>query len=412
MIKAGLIFFITYVMISGRSIPFLRIGRPAGVLLGSVLMVVFGVIGTEEAYRLVNWDTILLLFGMMVIIEHLADAGFFEIIARWISIKRLSAEGLLALVVFGFGFLAAFLVNDIVCIFFTPLLLIMIRERKLAPMPYLIALATSANLGSTIAFTGNPQNMIIGNLSGIPYAVFFLKMLPIGLLGLGVNYLLLRWIYRQELALPIEEILPSRTPESKPLLKRSLSVALLVIVGFFVGGSMAWVAVGGATLLLFLARRNEETVLKRIDWNLLLFFAGLFVVIGGLQVSGVTGWILSHARQWIEGAGGRPFWIFGALTLVGSNLFSNVPFVLVAAEWIEEMANPMLIWYLLAYASTVAGNLTIIGSVANVIVVEKSREICEIGFRDYFRFGLVTTFVTLLSGMGILWIYYLLGWLS
>lgn len=411
MIKAGIIFLITYVMISGRGIRFLRIGRPGGVLLGAVLMVALGVVGAEEAYRLVNWDTILLLFGMMVIIEHLADAEFFEMVARWISLKRLSAHGLLALVVFGFGFLAAFLVNDIVCIFFTPLLLVMIRERKLAPMPYLIALATSANLGSTIAFTGNPQNMIIGNLSGIPYATFFWKMLPIGLLGLGVNYLLLRWVYRKSLASPMEEVPTEDQLVARPLLKRSLFVTLLVIVGFFVGGNMAWVAVGGATLLLFLARRDEGAVLQRIDWNLLLFFAGLFVVIGGLQVSGVTGWILSRTELWIQGAGAGPFWIFGGLTLVGSNLFSNVPFVLVAAEWIEKMANPVLMWYVLAFASTVAGNLTIIGSVANVIVVEKSRGICEIGFWDYFRFGLLTTVVTLTLGMGILWIYRLFGWL-
>lgn len=412
MMKAGMIFFITYVMISGRGIRFLRIGRPGGVLLGTVLMVALGVVEAEEAYRLVNWDTILLLFGMMVIIEHLADAGFFELVARWISLKRLSSQGLLALVVFGFGFLAAFLVNDIICIFFTPLLLVMIRERKLAPMPYLIALATSANLGSTIAFTGNPQNMIIGNVSGIPYATFFLKMLPIGLLGLGVNYLLLRWMYRKELATPMEDTLTIEPVEAKPLLKRSLGVTLLVIIGFFIGGNMAWVAVGGATLLLFLARRDEGTVLQRIDWNLLLFFAGLFVVIGGLQVSGITGWILSRSAHWIQGIGAGPFWIFGGLTLIGSNLFSNVPFVLVAAEWIQKMANPVLMWYVLALASTVAGNLTIIGSVANVIVVEKSREICEIGFWDYFRFGVLTTVVTFMLGMGILWIYHLLGWLS
>lgn len=411
MLKAGIIFLLTYVMISGRRLNFLKIGRPGGVLFGSVLMVFLGVMTPEETYQLVNWDTILLLLGMMVIIEHLADAEFFELVAYWISMRRFSAKGLLALVVFGFGFLAAFLVNDIVCIFFTPLLLLMIRDRKLPPLPYLLALATSANLGGVIAFTGNPQNMIIGNLSQIPYAQFFWMMLPIGLFGLGINYLLLIWMYRKELTRGSEEFTVSGNIQVKPLLKRSLFVTFLVIVGFFLGGNMAWVATGGATLLLLLARRDEGNILGRIDWNLLLFFAGLFVVIGGLEVSGVTQWILHRSEAFLEGSGAKPFWLFGLLTVFGSNLFSNVPYVLVVSEWIQNLANPALMWYLLAYASTVAGNLTIIGSVANIIVVEKSRHVCEIGFWDYFRFGLPTTVITLICGMGALWLYHLLGWL-
>lgn len=409
MLKALVIFLITYVLISGKRSNILKIGRTGGVLLGAVLMVAAGVVGPAQAYKLVNWDTILLLLGMMIIIEHLADAEFFEMVARWISLKRLSTKGLLALIVFGFGFLAAFLVNDIVCIFFTPLLLVMIRERKLVPLPYLLALATSANLGSTIAFTGNPQNMIIGNLSLIPYARYFWMMLPIGLVGLLVNYLLLVRMYRKELAQPMEEPAYTERPEAKPLLKRSLGVMLLVIIGFFVGGNMAWVAVGGATLLLLLARRDEGTILIRLDWNLLLFFAGLFVVIGGLQVSGVTQWMLQQSQHFLVEAGPRSFWNFGILTVIGSNLFSNVPYVLVAGEWINNLAHPLLMWYMLAYASTVAGNLTIIGSVANVIVVEKSRDLYEIGFWDYFRFGLPSTLITFILGMLALWGYHLFG---
>lgn len=412
MITAILIFALTYLIICGRRLHFIKLGRPAGVLLGAVLMVAARVITPAQAYELVNWNTIVLLLGMMIIIEHLADAEFFELIAGWILGRGLSSRGLLAVVVFLIGSLAAFLVNDIVCIFFTPLLLVMMRRRSLPPLPFLLALATSANLGGLIAFTGNPQNMIIGHLSGISYARFFVLMLPVGLLTLAVNYALLVWMYRKELdKADGHPAAKEDIPSPKPLLKRSLLVTALVIAGFFAGGNMAWVALAGATLLLLLARREEVAVLSRIDWNLLVFFAGLFVVVGALSRSGATAYIAAAADRYIHGQSIGSFWAFGAISVVCSNLFSNVPYVLVAAEWVEQLPDPTLMWYILAFASTVAGNLTILGSVANVIVVERARGACDIGFGDFLRFGVPSTVLNFVVGMAFLTLYHLFGWI-
>ena len=217
MIPAIVIFFLTYVLISGRKLNLIRIGRPAGVMLGTVLMIFAGVLRPVQVPILVNWDTILLLLGMMIIIEHLAEAEFFALVSRRVEMQNFSVYGLLALVVFGLGILAAFLVNDIVCIFFTPLLLIMIHSRRLPPLPFLLALATSTNIGGAMAFTGNPQNMIIGSLSGIAYARFFYLMLPIGILGLTINYLLLLWMFKRELAEARDAIVTSKDVAAKPL---------------------------------------------------------------------------------------------------------------------------------------------------------------------------------------------------
>lgn len=408
MFEAIGIFTMTYIIISGKKSKFLKVGRPAGVMLGAVLMVIAKVIEPNQAYELVNWDTIVLLLGMMIIIEHLAEAEFFNLIARWVNSRNFSLKKLLFLEVMGLGILAGFLVNDIVCIFFTPLLLIMIRERNLPPMPFLLALATSTNIGGVIAFTGNPQNMIIGNISGIPYYQYFLYMLPIGVAGLLINYFLILKIYKVELSGEILEANVTEKLELKPRLKRSILVAGGVIVGFFLLPNLAWVAIGGATLLLFLSNRDESSTLAKLDWNLLLFFAALFVVIGALQESGVTDLVLGK----IDGIfthSLRNYWLFGLVTVIGSNLFANVPYVLIMTESIGKLANPDMFWYILAFTSTIAGNLTIIGAVANVIVVEKAKGVCDIHFMDFIKFGLPSTALNFVFGMAVLGIYSSIG---
>jgi len=426
MLTSIIIFALTYVLISGRRLRLIRIGRPAGVLLGTVLMVFSGVIGPQQAFTLVNWDTIILLLGMMVITEHLSETGFFDLAAGWLERRHFGPAGLLAILVFGSGILSAFLVNDIVCVFFTPLLVLLLRQRTLPPLPFLVALATSSNIGSAMALTGNPQNMIIGALSGLAYGRFFLLMLPIGLLGLGMNYGLLRIFYGKALREPATELSdvetePAESPHNSfrsvseqglarpKYRRRTLLVSALVVVGFFVLPDLPWTALAGAVLLLFLCNRDEAAVLKRIDWNLLLFFAGLFIVTGALQVSGATALISERAAQFL-GTAGRHVWLFGGISVAASNIFSNVPYVLIIADSLRLLPDPDLMWYTLAFASTVAGNLTLIGSVANIIVAEKSRSLHELGFFEFFRFSLPSTILITAMGLGVLQLYGRLGW--
>ncbi|NLK62711.1 MAG: hypothetical protein GX287_04575, partial [Fusobacteria bacterium] len=371
MIKAFFIFLITYVVITGRRLNFLKIGRPAGVMVGVVLMVLSKTIKANEAYKLVNWDTILLLLGMMIVIEHLAEANFFEIIASKINKKNYNQKKLMFITVFGLGFLAGFLVNDIVCIFFTPIMILMIKKREIPPLPFLLALATSTNIGGAISFTGNPQNMIIGTMSNIPYFKFFILMLPIGITCLYVNYLLLMKMYKNSL---VKEIINIDNPENivkGVLLRRSVFITILIIIGFFIFNNIAWVAFTGATLLLVLARRDEGDILRKVDWNLLLFFTGLFIVIGGLHQSGFTDKTINYLINILD-KNIISMWILGGFTVIGSNLFANVPYVLVISESIKALDNSETMWFVLAFTSTIAGNLTIIGAIANIIVVERA----------------------------------------
>ena len=425
MFTSLVIFALTYILISGRRLRLIRIGRPAGVLLGAVLMVFSGVIGPQQAFTLVNWDTIILLLGMMIITEHLSETGFFDLAAAWLKRRNFGPAGLLAVLVFGSGILSAFLVNDIVCVFFTPLLVLLLRQRALPPLPFLVALATSSNIGSAMALTGNPQNMIIGALSGLPYDRFFLLMLPIGLLGLGLNYGLLRIFYGKVLKNSSESPPVLRRSEEKPqehqgavpvpglarpkYRRRTLMVSILVVVGFFVLPDLPWTALAGAVLLLFLCNRDEAAVLKRIDWNLLLFFTWLFIVTGALQVSGATALISERAAGFLGGTG-RHVWLFGAISVLASNIFSNVPYVLIIADSLRQLSDPALMWYTLAFSSTVAGNLNLIGSVANIIVAEKSRDLHELGFFEFFRFSLPSTLLVTALGLGALQLYGWLGW--
>ncbi len=407
MIKASLIFLMTYIIISGRRLHFIKIGRPGGVLLGTVLMVLFGVLTPQDVYKVINWDTVFLLLGMMIVVEHLAEAGFFTSIAEFFNRFNPSPRILLAFIVFGTGLLAGFFVNDIVCIFFTPLLIIWIKERKLPPLPFIIALATSTNIGGIITFTGTPQNMIIGSISGINFTRYFLIMFPIGLLCLSINYILLITLFKKEFNSWVKpEIKTGVTPVPRVEtgLKRSVFITLLVIIGFFFYGNLPFVALAGGSFLFVISNREESKILNRVDWNLLLFFAGLFTVIGGLKVSGVIDNILYPIKDFIQPTvmGG---WLLGIVSIIGSNLFANVPYVLVISESVKDVSNPEFLWLTLAFTTTIAGNLTIIGAIANIIVIDRTKNIREVSFMEFLKFGLPSTILCFIVGQSVLSIY-------
>lgn len=400
---AGIIFVFTFLLVSFRQMRFLPIGRPSGALLGAVLMVLFGVMTPEEAYLHVNWDTICLLLGMMIIAEHLRDAGLFERLTRHLGMLG-SPFTLLVTVSLAAALLSALLVNDTICVVMTPLVLAVCKARRLNPFPFLMALATSSNIGSALTLTGNPQNMIIGSISKIEYGRFILLMaLPVAI-ALVINIYLLWLYYRKHLVHP--EAAAGNTFEGEIPHTRRLRIGVLALgiacYGFFAGYSMAFSALAGAALVITLHRTDPRHILERVEWSLLLFFAALFVVIGGLKTSGLTALGTGWAMGFLTGDPTSQAWTFSAVTLVGSNLFSNVPFVLLASQAVAKLPSPDLFWCLLAYVSTIAGNLTLFGSVANLIVAESARDTCEIGFFAYARFGVVSTLLTLGTGIGVI----------
>jgi Na+/H+ antiporter NhaD/arsenite permease-like protein len=287
------------------------------------------------------------------------------------------------------GILSALLVNDTICLMLTPLVIAVIRRGKLPLLPYLIALATGANIGSVATLVGNPQNMIVGQFSR--------TLAPAAIIGLAIDFIILRFGFRRALRAATIE------PEIHvvPKLDRGLFVIVCIVflsifACFIAGLNLAWTALSGAVLVMVLARRDTHEVLKLVDWHLLVFFAALFVVVDGLSDTGLPDAIYRHLQPLFGSSVTAQSWNLTWFSAAGSNIFSNVPFVLVAGKWIARFAEPELMWKVLALATTFAGNLTIIGSVANMIVVESAREHIEVSFWDYARFGTQSRFLRLL----------------
>ncbi|MBI3853441.1 MAG: anion transporter [Verrucomicrobia bacterium] len=396
------IFCFTYLLISGRRLKVLPLNRPAAALLGAVLMVACGVMTPERVYHSVDYDTLVLLLGMMIIAAYLFLAGFFDWAADWILRKAKTPQSLLLYLICTSGILSALLVNDTVCLMLTPLVVAVMVKGKLPLPPYLLALAMSANVGSVATLVGNPQNMIIGHLSGIPFLRFSASLLPVAVAGLAIQYAVLSFGFRKVLANTAIHR-PERQPRKldRRLLITTLVVLALVFVGFMAGLNLPWTALAGGALIMVLARRDTHEVLKLVDWHLLVFFAALFVVVEGLNGTGLPDQAYDKVRGVFGTSAPSQAWNFAWFSALGSNVFSNVPFVLVAGKWIGNFAQPELMWKVMALATTFAGNLTILGSVANIIVVESARGHAEVGFWDYAKFGIPVTILTTVAGMVI-----------
>jgi len=400
---AGAIFAITYVLISGRQLKILPLNRPAAALLGAVLMIATGVMTPERAYRAINYDTLVLLLGMMLISAYLDLAHFFEWAAELVLNFSRTPVHLLLYVTLTSGILSALLVNDTICLMLTPLVVAVIRRGKLPLLPYLVALATSANIGSVATLVGNPQNMIIGHFSHISFPEFSRSLLPAAAVGLAINFFILRFGFRKILRVTAIDRADYPAPKLESGLFALVCVVLVSIFGGFLAGlNLAWTAMAGAALVMVLARRDTHGVLKLVDWHLLLFFAALFIVVDGLSDTGLPAAIYSRLQPIFGSSAPAQAWNLTWFSVVGSNVFSNVPFVLVAGNWIARFAEPALMWKVLALSTTFGGNLTIVGSVANMIVVESARDHIQVGFWDYARFGIPITILTTAAGVTVL----------
>lgn len=377
-------------------------------------MFITGAVDLDHAAQAVDAPTIFLLFGMMLVIAHLRLAGFFELVGLWVLERARGPFALLVATIGTSGILSALFVNDIVCLVLTPIVVAVLRPLRLDPVPYLIAVATASNIGSAATLTGNPQNMLIGSFSRIPYLDFALHLAPVALVGLVIDVAVIAVVYRARLfgsaarpAADSEEDdvdplpdLPLEPRVHRPLLRVSLLVTGGLLLAFLAGASIAVAAIGAGAVLLVAARVRPLKIYRQVDWGLLVLFAGLFIVLAGLEGAGVvtTAFALIGAER-LEG----PVTL-AAVTLVLSNLVSNVPAVLLFRSVIPAFSDPDAAWRLLAMASTFAGNLTLLGSVANLIVVEQGRAhgAPAVTFREYLRVGVPLTLLTTAAGVLLL----------
>ena len=398
----SIIFGLTYLFLAIGKIPGLRTDRSGIALVGASTMLAFGAIDLREAARAVDYETLLLLFGMMVVTTFLRLSGFFTLATNQIATRFSAPRPLLAVIIGLSGLLSAFLVNDVVCVALTPLVLELTRRLGRRPLPYLIGLATASNVGSVATITGNPQNIIIGTLSHVAYLRFVARLAPVAAIGLALTFVVVAVVYRQTLALPDET--PGDDSRSlavhRALLTKSLVVTLATVGLFFVGLPIALVALGSAGVLM-LDRVRPEKVYDSIDWPLLVMFAGLFVVVHAFERNVVRTWGIEHWKVLLN----SPVVTISGLSVILSNLVSNVPAVLLFKPLMNAMPdqNKEQAWLALAMSSTLAGNLTVLGSVANLIVVEAARRSgVAIGFGEYLKVGVPLTILTTL--VGIAWL--------
>jgi Na+/H+ antiporter NhaD/arsenite permease-like protein len=394
------IFAMTYLVVAIGRLPGFWLDRAGAALVGASLMVAVGILPLEEAPKAIDFDTIILLLGVMIVVANLRLSGFFRLVNGWVVTRARYPIVLLTAVILVSGVLSAFLVNDTICLVLTPLVLDLVTRLRRNPVPYLLGIAMASNIGSTATITGNPQNMIIGSLSHLPYSTFAAALSPIAGIGLVLTVVLIAIAYQSEFwtrqRLRGE---PQRAYANWPIIIKSVAVLLAMVGGFFAGVAPALVAIVAGSVLLLTRRIKSEKIYAEIDWTLLLMFAGLFIVIAGLEKSMLSpGVIAAVERLRLENIS-----VLSGITALLSNIVSNVPAVLVLKPFIAQLQNQQQAWLTVAMASTLAGNFAIVGSVANLIVVQRARaQKVEIGFWEYSRVGAPLTVLTI--GVGIFWL--------
>ncbi|MBE0518875.1 MAG: anion transporter [Thermoplasmata archaeon] len=424
---ATIIFIVTYALISIRRFPKVKVDRPAAALLGAGLMIVFGVVGPSEAIASINLDIILLLVGMMILVAGLELCGFFE----WVSLRMIKYSKdqftFLVLTMVVTGTLSALVLNDTVVLLFTPIIIRTCRLLKSNPVPFLIAEAIAANIGSVATAVGNPQNAYIATKAGISFLDFSVKLAPVAavcmLVAIAMMYIICRKDIRKGNAHEFrqkilkdgwnafeEEIVNgdafARSGMKKLKEHRTGLFALLGITGVtfiafmsshVIGVPLAVIAFLAGVAALFIlplvSDLRSKDMLAGVDWSIILFFVGLFVVLQGVKDSGLLFEIRRFFPGFEEGALPKAEWLT-ALSALLSNLVSNVPSVMLLSELIPLSETDL--WFALASSSTLAGNATILGAAANVIVAEKAEGMgVELSFWKFTLVGFPIAMATL-----------------
>jgi Na+/H+ antiporter NhaD/arsenite permease-like protein len=395
------IFIVTYAGIALGGIPGLALDRTGVALLGAIAMIIIGELTPEQAIGSIDISTILLLYGLMVISSQLRLGGFYTwVSARIVRLVDRPDQFLLAMMSVS-ALLSAFLANDIICLAITPVLSFSVLRAGLNPMPFLIGLAVSSNIGSAATIIGNPQNMLIGQLGGLDFARFFFWCAPPAVLSLAAAYTIIRLLYRRKfyVSSPV-----SVREQQWPAFDRHQStkgiwaVAVLVVL-FFTGLPRELTAITIAGLLLCSRKMETRSILGFVDWHLITLFCALFIVVKGIE--------LIHLPSVLVGllsSGGIDIHNLFVLTMVSalfSNFVSNVPATMLLTKFLSP--SDQIQWYVLALSSTFAGNLITIGSIANLITIEGAKEFgIVISFREHAKTGIPVTVVSLL--ITLVWI--------
>jgi len=394
------IFLLTYALISIRRKKGYRITRPTAALLGASLMMIFGVITIDEAISAIDLNIIFLLIGMMSIVSIFQFTGFFEwIISRIVKFSKTSGR-LFILISISTAFFSALFVNDAVVLFFTPIILAISRDNEINPEPFLLSEIFSANIGSVATEIGNPQNAYIAIKSSIPFFYYLIKMLPVAIISLIISILIIYIFYKDTMNKELKSYSLEKGIKNKKLFYSATITLVLILFSFIFERNIAIVPFIGASILLFvspfISDADPRKIIKEIDWGIILFFVGLFIVLEGVLVSGILSEMINVFNSYGLNLN-HPLWYVTFVAVV-SNLVSNVPAVMLISP-----ITTGKFWLLLAMSSTLAGNATIIGAAANIIVLEISSVWgIEISWGRFSKVGIPVTIITILLGTLIL----------
>lgn len=394
------VFVLVYAGMILGGIPGLALDRTGVALLGAIALLALGRVGLDEAFGAIDVSTMALLLGLMVVSAQLRLGGFYTRVVQGLGESGLSPGALLAAVIGVSGLLSAVLANDVVCLATAPILALVCARRGLDPVPFLLALACAANVGSAATLIGNPQNMLIGQALDLSFAGYLGQGVVPAVAGLAVVWGVIRVLYRGRWTATTALEDPGLPAFNRWQTFKGLAVLVVLVVLFLADAVPRELAALAAAGILFTSRRMaSRRFLALIDWPLLVLFAGLFIVNHVLSSSGVLGRAMSAlAAGGVEI--GQPAWLFGA-SVVLSNLVSNVPAVMLllpAADHPQAGA-------ILALASTLAGNLMVVGSIANLIVIDQAARLgIRIGWRTHARVGVPVTLLTLLLAAIWLWL--------
>lgn len=399
------IFVTVYLGMILGGLPRLKLDRSGVALLGAIGVIGLGVMTTGQAAQAVDWPTVLLLFSFMVLSAQMRLGGFYTTVTHQVAALPLGRSGLLAALIAVAAALSAVFSNDIVCLAMTPVVARLCLQRRLDPVPFLLGLACAANIGSAATLIGNPQNMLIGSVLQLPFGAYVRQALPPVFMSLAVLWVWLVWGPQARVAsLPKTALAPVGVVELRaepPLdtwqsIKGLVVAAALLLVFLFTDWPREVAALVGAGVLLLSRRFHSSHVMGLVDWDVLVLFMGLFVVNHAFESTGLA----AQAVAWL-GAQGVHLADPGPLFVAGvglSNLLSNVPAVMLLLPHLKGMEAGVT----LALVSTLAGNLLLVGSIANLIVVDLAqRSGVIIDWRAHARVGVPVTLMTL----AIVWLW-------
>jgi len=414
---AAVIFLIAYAVIVSD-----RVHRTIAALLGGLTIILVGVLDQYQAFQAIDWNVIFLLAGMMMIANMLQETGLFQ----WIAIQSVrlgkgNTYRILVILVLVTAVTSALLDNVTIVILMAPVTLFITARLGISPLPFLIALILASNIGGTATLIGDPPNILIGSAAGIDFVTFAANLAPIAILIL-IAFIGLAWfLFKKDLQvakidpMSIAALDTSELITNGPLLRKSLVVLVGVLLGFLFHGALhiepATIALAGATVLMLWGRIDPDHVLREIEWTALFFFIGLFIMVEALVEVGIIEAVAQAALRLTDGNLQMTSMLLIWLSAVASGVVDNIPYTATMIPVVESLGHAMPVdplWWSLALGACLGGNATLVGAAANVVVANLSEKSGHpISFGLFFRYGAITTFISLILASLYVWVRYL-----